>query len=141
MHTQNFQMFCLFAILFLRLFFPESEGKHWKCKQCGLLNKFISNIIENVHFMCCWKENYSLKEKAIVPGRAIIYCKAHSLVNMAICWKIRLDLCFITHHVHSCSRASPEHTASSLQNIMVLSAHLCHFSSWPHFPLPLLLWF
>lgn len=115
------------------------KGKKWKCKQCGLLNKFISNIIENVHFMRYWKENYSLKEKAIVPGRAIIYCKAYSLVNMAICWKIRWDLCFMTHHVHSCSRASPEHIAPSQWSIPLLSAHLCHFSSWPHLPLPLLL--
>lgn len=49
-----------------------------------------------------------LKKKMIVPRRTIIYCKLHSLVNTAPCWKIKLDLCSMTHHIPSCSKARPE---------------------------------
>lgn len=54
------------------------------------------------------RQELYLKEKAIVPGRTVIYCKAHGLMNMATGWKIRSDLYPMTHHIHSCSRASPE---------------------------------
>lgn len=83
------------------IFFSESKGKHWKCKHSGFSNKFISSFIKTVHFVHCQKENYSLKEKAIAPGRAIIYCKAHSLVNMATRLNVRSGLCSMTHRIHS----------------------------------------
>lgn len=48
------------------------------------------------------------KENVIIPGRTRIYCKVYSPENIATCWKIRLDLCSMSHHIHSCSRASSE---------------------------------
>ena len=91
--------------------------------------------------MHCWGENYSLKEKAIVPGRTIIYRKVHRLVNMT-CWKVRLDLCSMTSYLLLFRSQSWKNSVILVHLQGPLVPPLCPFpSSWPYLRHPLLLCF